>query len=368
MKIGITVCATKAYSYALSTQAGAVQNAVLEAARRFPLEKLSVSFILATNDKELANKLHSIYGGMFPKDGVVDFNFYALNQDIDDSAKSHKKLAQVNIGKLRTKAFNFAKSQNCDYVWSLDSDVIPKPNSLATSIDVLKFDNGYYEVASCPYPSQGGGSFLCGRGTFQESILRDYYDDEKDVNPKILKRVKRYEKEYHKAKTAIQKIQKQCPEGDKLVARMALLSKKIGYWKIFIRNRAMPKSMNVYVNNSKGWRRRGWFDNAYPAIGKGAIVPTDWTGFGCTLMNQRALNLIDFSGYEGRGTEDLFIGWQRWYLNGVKIAAIPHCPADHVIRVRKEKNKYSYIFTFHEPEGEYVGHLRQQHREFIEYV
>jgi len=48
-----------------------------------------------------------------------------------------------------------------------------------------------------------------------------------------------------------------------------------------------PPKSNVFVANGKKWRRRGWFDFAYPAIGKGAIVPSDWCGFGATMMNKK---------------------------------------------------------------------------------
>jgi hypothetical protein len=358
--LAVTICATEKYSYALRVQAQAVQNAVLEARGRGLVDQVSV--ILATNKESIGIQIGALYERLLPG---VDFRSIVL--DIDDTSKSHKVLAQKNIARLRSEAFNMAKALNCPFVWSLDSDVLPKHNSLATSFDVIKFDDGYYQVASCPYPSQGGGSFLCGRGTFRENILRDVYDEEKKVNPKILKRVKKYEAEVEAVQAKLRNA-KQSVANDALWKKGALLNHKIHLWRRYIRNRAMADDANIFRLNGKTWRKRGWFDFAYPAIGKGSIVPTDWTGFGCVLMTQKALNMIDFHGYEGRGTEDLFITWQRWFLNGIKIGAIPHCPADHVVRSRQEKDKKIHIFTFHEPDGEFEGHLRQDYREFNEFV
>lgn len=359
--LGITICATPKYAYALKAQATAVQAAVVEARRRGMVSQ--VSLIFATSDNKLANDIGNLYKGLIPN----GFNFEPIILGVDDKFKSHKTKAQKNIAILRTAAFNKAKALDCDHVWSLDSDVLPKHNSLSASFDMLQFDEGFYQVISCPYPSQGGGGFLCGRGTFREHILRDIYDDEKDVNPKIIKRIDKYRKEEEILGKKL-KDAKKSEENDKLFKRMILLGKKISLWRKFIRNKARPKDRNVFKLNGKKWRKRGWFDFAYPAIGKGSVVPTDWTGFGCVLMTQKALNIIDFHGYDGRGTEDLFITWQRWYLNGIKIAALPHCPADHVIRVRGKKDEYSHIFTYHEPDGECEGHLRQEYKEFNQFL
>jgi hypothetical protein len=119
---------------------------------------------------------------------------------------------------------------------------------------------------------------------------------------------------------------------------------------------------NVWECNSKfGWRRRGWLENAYPAIGVGAVVPSDWCGFGCTLMNHAALQLANFDGYDGQGTEDLYVVWRRWHPAGLRINVIPHCPCDHVIWQKKKggaEDEYNIILSSHETQGECVGHLR----------
>ncbi len=110
-----------------------------------------------------------------------------------------------------------------------------------------------------------------------------------------------------------------------------------------------------------GWRRRGWLDHAYPGIGVGAMVPSDWCGFGCTLMGAKALALADFDGYEGQGTEDLFIIWNRWWPAGKRINVITHCPCDHVIWSKKkggDVKEYTLVSSYHEMHGDCVGHLR----------
>jgi hypothetical protein len=101
----------------------------------------------------------------------------------------------------------------------------------------------------------------------------------------------------------------------------------------------------------------------YPAIGKGAIVPVDWTGFGCTMMNREALALCDWAGYEGHGTEDLFINYNRWDANDIKMCCIPHCPCDHVVRnpdPNKSLGEFVHVRSFHDTDEEYTGHLRQR--------
>jgi hypothetical protein len=104
-------------------------------------------------------------------------------------------------------------------------------------------------------------------------------------------------------------------------------------------------------------------DFAYPGIGKGAIVPSDWCGLGCTLLSAKALALAEFSGYDGRGTQDLFLCWHRWHPAGLRIACVPHCVADHV--KRDKDGKIVHYRAYHETEGEYRGHLRVRQQEWM---
>lgn len=367
-RLGITICATKSYAYAVNVQAIAIQSAIFEYIR-VRKTKLRVDIILVSDGCQKMHELGILYHKLLKND-FVDLKIHNIAfNSINDDNKGYKEEAQKIIARLRTAAFNLAKTLNLDYCWSLDSDVIPKANSLLSMEDILLFDDGYYSVACCPYPSQGGGSFLCGRGSFRNPILKDIYPDEKEIPKKISKRINFLNKEREKI---ISNLKNKKINQD-LLQRLNLLNKKIHYWDKYLEKKVRGIG-NVFSLNSKQWRKRGWFDFAYPAIGKGAVVPTDWCGFGCNLINKKALNLIDFHGYDGKGTEDLFIVWYRWFVNGIKMVAIPHCPADHIIRERTSKNmkpsefkKYSHVFTFHEVDGEFEGHLRQQKREFIDF-
>jgi len=80
------------------------------------------------------------------------------------------------------------------------------------------------------------------------------------------------------------------------------------------------------------------------------------------MMSKKAAALCDWSGYDGGGTEDLYVIWNRWYQYSLNIANIAHCPSDHVVRDRGDNKKYIHIQTFHEEEGEHIWHLRQTPR------
>jgi len=264
--------------------------------------------------------------------------------------KNYENKAQLIIAQMRTKAFDSARIWGADYCWSLDSDVIPPENALNCSIQMLDFDDGYYSIACCPYPSQGGGGFLTGHGSETNHINSDFSIEEREVGEEMSEKLKKIDeliesepqKIEHRESRAelINKIEKECEP-------------KFGgnIWKIIA---------------EFGWRRRGWFDFAYPAVGKVAVVPVEWTGFGATLMNKKAWACADFIGYDGNGTEDLYIVWKRWYRNNLRLCSIPHCPCGHVIRHGKDK-KIVYVEAFHEQEGEHKDHLRKEFRPFYQH-
>jgi len=127
-----------------------------------------------------------------------------------------------------------------------------------------------------------------------------------------------------------------------------------------------PPKGNVFELNAKKWRRRGWFDNAHPGLGKGAVLETDWTGMGCTLMSGKALASAAFDGYDGKGTQDLFLNWRRWKPNDLRFCVIPHCVCEHVVSANDGDRKV-HAFAHHEPLGECQGHLRVQHRPFYKF-
>ena len=342
MKLAIYTCATKNYAYAVRCQAKRVQAMVSACARRFTLKVIIVGDGCETNKLAAQD-----YEALLPGAEVVLIE----KEEFKEDSENYSNNAQLLISQMRTIATSEARAWGADYCLSLDSDVLPPSNALRCMLDMLSFDDDYYSIAACPYPSQGGGSFLCGRGTPARPILPCFYDDEKEIPQSLLDR----------RDGLMEKIRARKEKGPtkKMEADLKEIEKKI---------EQMPPKANVFSLNGERWRRRGWFDNAYPAIGKGSVVPSDWCGFGCTLINKEALALCDWSGYLGYGTEDLYIVWKKWYPAGLRIAAIPHAPCDHVIRDRKTPGKYIHLITGHETEGECVGHLRQEAVPWIEQI
>lgn len=327
MKLCIYTAATKGYGHALTAQARRVIAGLnLEDRTR------DVLIVLVTDDAAVVEPAREIYES---SGYLVD----VIARPFTRTGANYKTEAQLMIAAMRTAGTHRATAWDADLCLALDSDVLPPANAIRCMIDMLAFDGGYYGVSFCPYPSQGGGAFLGGRGTPQNPILPDFFEDEKDIPEESLAR-----------RDEIRELLKD-PDADKaLREELEELDKQI---------RALPPRENVFACNAKKWRRRGWFDSAYPAIGKGSIVPTDWTGFGCTMMGREALSLCDWTGYEGRGTEDLYINFRKWHPAGIRMACIPHCPCDHVIRDPKDATKHILIATGHADDPEHVGHLRQ---------
>jgi len=326
-KLAITIVATKEYQYALNAQARAIQQNVL---------KLEGGDLILVTDKKPATGIIALYNTLLGSTWQV----HHIPINVTDGHPNYKENAQLTIAQLRSEAFGKARSLKVDYCWSLDSDVLPPANALRCMMDMQRFDAGYYSITTCPYVSQGGGGFLFGRGTIQRNICEDVYEDERIIPEELAIKLKEHRDIQPKDKRP----------SEEWITKMQLLEEEL--------KKCQPKG-NIFELNAKGWRKRGWGEMAYPAIGKGSVVPTDWCGFGCTLMNKEALSLADFSGYEGKGTEDLFVVWRKWYPNNLRICSIPHVLCAHVIR-KKDKGGYVLVEGFHETEGELVGHIRQR--------
>ena len=89
---------------------------------------------------------------------------------------------------------------------------------------------------------------------------------------------------------------------------------------------------------------------------------------GATMMTPHALDLAQFDGYHpNEGTQDLYIVWHRWYQAGIRIAVIPHAPADHVIRDPQKPGELIFCQAYHETEGDCAGHLRVRRRRWVNY-
>jgi hypothetical protein len=325
MKLAIYTAATTGYGHALAAQARRVVAAIALEPRL-----TETLFIFVTDNRSVVEAAMNIYDmAGIPTEIIITTK---------TGGENYKEAAQLLIASMRQSASTRALAWGADMCLALDSDVLPPANFLRCSIDMLQFDGGYYSVAFCPYPSQGGGAFLGGRGTPQNPILPDFYEDEKDVPVEMIE-----------TRDKLREKMKDANPPESLRDELHEAEKKI---------REVPPKGNVFESNAKKWRRRGWFDFCYPAIGRGAVVPVEWIGFGCTLMDRHALALCDFTGYDGKGTEDLFINFRRWHPAGLRIACIPHCPCDHVIR-DKEKGGHILVATGHADDEEHSGHLRQ---------
>lgn len=342
MKLSITICATASYCYAMRSLARRVQ-ANLTAA-----EWTTPGLIIISGDESKQVK-GSVKFWTDTFEGWQVKHIAAASERVDEP--NYKGTAQLIIATLRTAAFSAARAWGADYCWSLDSDTLPPANSLRCMLDMLNFDRGYYKVSTCPYPNE---AFLGGRGTPFRHIAEDFDENERTLPDDLKAEIAALKKEASESK--------ENRPSDEWLARKKAVDERV---------RECPPTGNIFkVIAEHGWRRRGWLEHAYPAIGAGAVVPSDWCGFGCTLMSKEALALADFDGYRGDGTEDLFVVWHRWFPAGLRINVIPHCPCDHVIWGKKkggDVKEYTLIRAFHETQGECVGHLRTEKVPWVEF-
>ena len=285
----------------------------------------------------------------------VGWEFELIQLPIEDGGlRNYKEDAQFLIAQMQSAAFTRARTLGATYFWSIESDVLVPPNALRVLMDCVHFDDGYYDIAMCSYPSQGGGAFLGGRGDYRHNIAEDFTKDERKLPKKLSDEIDKREREAKK---------KGFEPSEEWLNRGKEIGEDI---------KKHPPKDNVFALNAEKWRKRGWMEYAYPAIGKGAIVPTDWVGLGCTMLNREALSLAHFDGYQGKGTQDLFLGWNRWKPAGLNMAVTTHAICDHVVRAREGEdqlwNKFTHVHAYHEPEGECEGHLRQLHVPHVTFV
>lgn len=273
--------------------------------------------------------------------------------EINDSQKPYKDNAQLIIARIQQKAFSLARDLNADVFWSIESDVLVPPNALKVLLQALEFDDGYYGVGMVTYPN---GQFLGGRGTPQNPIAEDFSEDERILTTEIKKEIKKRDDKIKELKEKKQK------PSDIELREWDELNKKV---------KNCPPVGNIFEVQAKGWKKRGWLESAYPAIGRGAILPTDWVGLGCTIMNKKALSLATFEGYELKGTQDLFLCWSRWHPADIRMCVIPHILCSHVKRKVGEDGKRTDEIeiheAYHELTGEYAGHIRWRPRKYINF-
>ncbi|NBQ64100.1 MAG: hypothetical protein EBS49_00950 [Verrucomicrobia bacterium] len=333
--IRIGTFATKSFAYALEAAVQRAAQAVSYAGHPGPFSWHFVTDSISTV-KPAARLSEKLIPGCR---SIITENAGAM-----ETGAPYKQERQILIANGQQALFDQARADCAEIFWSIESDVLVHPKSLRVMLDGLAFDHGYYGVSTCTYPSQGGGGFLGGRGDPAQPISECFEEDERQVPADLAESHKAIKREFSELKA---------PPSAELLAKAEQIREKL---------RSCPPLGNIFELNAKRWRRRGWLDNAYPAIGIGAMLPTDWCGLGCTLLSKRALDLADFYGYEGKGTQDLFLCWHRWWPAGCRINVIPHAPCDHVVRTKEDSGQgHIHCYAYHEPMGEAQGHLRVRH-------
>ncbi len=345
-RLAVTICATEKYQYAMTAQARSLHA---------NLRHLEIPIaIILVGDQKLEKNILPLYQSLFSAGIDAKRVTIELIRGFEGgNGANYKKEAQLLIAQMRTAAFCKAREFGASHCWSLDSDVIPKTAACFSTLRwILEMPGNYYGVAISPYPSQGGGDMLTGRGSPESQIFQDYSKEERKIPEDLQKRM-----DAHKA--ALEAIKAPAQPGKELLDEAQAINDEI--------MKCDPKG-NVFEMNAKyGFRMRGWLSAAYPGLGRGTIVPSDWCGFGCTLMTARALDECDFVGYEGNGTEDLYIVWSRWHQIGIRIGSALHEPSSHVSRRSDGKHFIStvrFVTDGDESKGQCVGHLRTIQRPF----
>jgi len=342
MKLAITIPVTQSYAYALHSQARDIQANISYAGIDFK----DVHLILITN-KHWGPDCYDYYSELMP--GI---NMHHVQIEIKDhNEKNYKESAAHTVYTLRMYGFAKARSLQVDFLWSLDSDVLIKANALKAMLWTLEFDNNWFGVASCAYQSNGGANnnFLFGYGNYTRHILPDYYPEERKVPKRYLDLKEKLEKEL--------KTNKNSDRFTKIFKTLHWLDKRIEKY---------PPIDNVFGLSAKfGYKKRGWSENAMPGVT--GICPVDWIGLGCCVISKKALDLVSGGhGYGLQGTDDLFIIYNYWRPNNIRIAAIPMIPSSHVIR-NKENGQLRVLHSYLETEGECAGHLRTKIAPFYEF-
>lgn len=328
----VTIYATDLHSYALPQQAARTAACLCDAEIKEGL------IIIVTDGSKNASKGVKAYTEAMPEGIEVKHLTISITTELKASYDNNPELLLL-IAKLQHTAWTAARKLRPRFVWSLESDVMPPPNALTVMLDCLNFDKGrVYDIAMCTYGNQG---FLGGRSIPGHWIAPDIYEDEREIPPEL-------RAEMDARTKAIEELNTEKKEAT---------PEQIEGWRdLDKRVRETPAKGNIHTLNGQQWRRRGWLENAYPGVGWGAIVPTDWVGLGCTLLSARALNSAHFEGYQGTGTQDLWLGENCWAK--LNKCVIPHALAHHIKRDKADPSKIDVLFARHEQQGEYVNHPR----------
>jgi hypothetical protein len=309
-------------------------------------------FILATDTSSEAKEALEVARHELPEGWKIS----SININVNDENKEkYKEKSQLLISALQGAAFGLARKIRATSLWSVESDMLVSAESLRVAEWTLQMPQAdgspYYDVAAVTYPN---GLFLGGFGSPQSAINEDFTMEERKVPQKLKNAIKTCKERLEKCRD--QNL------AEKEIKRMGRLQERV--------KKCAPEGNVWEVTAKHGWRRRGWMDFAYPAIGRGSIVPSDWCGLGCTLLNQKALSLATFGGYDGKGTQDLFLCWHKWHPAGIRIACIPHTVCDHVKRKPSDATEdvpdIIHYRAYHENQGECKGHLRVKQQPWVE--
>lgn len=359
--IVVSVSATKSYLHAWTQCVKSIATAAAHHEEGV--------FIFATDTSKEAKDAEEALKSLLPE----NWKIHTLRSKFGEDEKNYDKTAQLRIAVLQGAAFAFARTKlKADLFWNVESDNIVPPNALRMLEWTLQMptETGapYYDIAAATYSN---GLFLGGFGTQQNPIAEDFLPRERILPPRMLVCLDACEKRLGEMD---QRQKEKLP-----VALKELSKEQARLQRLHRRAKTKPPDGTIWQVIAKhGWRRRGWMDFAYPGIGKGAIVPIDWCGLGCTLLSKRALALADFNGYDGGGTQDLFLCWHRWHPAKLRIACVPHVVCDHVKKGKREvvkmvngkqvKEVVEEIIhhrAYHEEDPAQAGHLRVRSQPWV---
>lgn len=340
MKLSIALAATCEYLYAWKPCIRRIINAASH--------RNNVHVIFVSDETEEARAAFEFLKKESPKKWELEHRQLPL--DKNKGGEKYKIESQLLIAKLHGEMFTACRAANADQCWTVEPDILVRPDSLRLmewALEMPREDGtAYYDIAICTYPN---GLFIGGHGDPSHPICEDFKPEERTLPEEIKAR---YESHLKEEKEWIES--KKMPDEEWQKKAQAL-------------NEDIKKCSpigNIWELNAKfGWRRRGWLDFAYPGIGRGAIVPVDWVGQGCNLLSKKALSLSSFEGYDGKGTQDLFLCWKKYNPAKINMVCITHSPCDHV---KKQDDKIIHLQASHEQLGESQGHLRVIEKEWID--
>jgi len=346
--IAITVSATRSYLHAWPQCVRAIAAAAGHHEQ--------AHFIFSTDESREGEAAAELAKRELPEGWKVS----VLRHPFPEDPKDYKEAAQFRIAALQGAGFALARKIRASMCWSVESDTIPPADALR----VLEWTLGmpgadgrpYYDIAAATYPN---GLFLGGFGSHRAQIAEDFLPEERKLKPRLKLLLEQCEKRLKgiPKPTNAKEAESAQRLADREGRRMGRLRERV---------KKAPPLGNVFEMNAKGYRRRGWMDHAYPGIGLGSVVPSDWCGLGCTLLSRAGLAHSDFTGYEGRGTQDLFLCWERWNPAGLRIACVPHIACDHIKRQERDgTTTITHFRAYHERDGECRGHLRQRAQKFV---